>query len=83
MITGYTDPVINEMNVFPVFMGGDLSLNPLLSVDNNPVTKPANAAITMYTGTTNPDLTRRTVSWLENSNYMVQSMAYSSLYTVE
>jgi len=70
------------MTQFPIFMGGDKTINPFLSVDNNPVTKPANAAITMMTGENNSAETRQVVSWLNSMSVSIQSQVYDSLYSV-
>lgn len=82
IITGYTDQVLYQMSQFPIFMGGDQTLNPHLSIDNNPVTKPADASITFLTGETDAAQTRQVSSWLGSAFVTVQTQVYESLYSL-
>lgn len=71
-IEGYVDPVLAKAQSTPVYLGGDATLNPWVSIDNNPVTKPMNAAVTFHTGAPDtPELTRHYYSWLHGSNIRV------------
>ena len=63
-------------------MGGDKTLNPMLSIDNNPVTKPAFAQISFMTGTSDYTQTRQISSWLNNAFVTIQSQMYQSLYSL-
>jgi hypothetical protein len=67
VIEGYQDAVLIELQQRPVYMGGDLTVDPWVSIDNNPVSKPANAEVTFNTGTDNSTMTRQFEAWLYNS----------------
>lgn len=64
-------------------MGGDLTVDPWVSLDNNPVTKPLNASVTYDTGVGNYSHTKQYVSWLNCSYISVQRNNYTGLYTVK
>ena len=43
LIEGYVDPVMEKMSKTPLYLGGDMTLNPWVSIDNYPATAPPNA----------------------------------------
>jgi hypothetical protein len=63
-------------------MGGDMTVNTWISVDNNSSIKPQNANITMSTGADVFTQTAETRLWLDSSEVVVPCKVYSSLTTV-
>ena len=49
MIEGYLDPLIETLNETPVYMGGDRTTSPLLSLAKPP-TLPNNNKVALFTG---------------------------------
>jgi hypothetical protein len=64
VIEGYYSPVLDAVSTTPVYMGGDITVNPWISADNMTPTKPANSMITFMTGTNDSCQTRQVASWL-------------------
>lgn len=64
LIEGYDDPVLKKLSQTPLYLGGDMTVNPWISIDNNTPTKPMNAPISLNTGESDDTLTKQTMSWL-------------------
>jgi hypothetical protein len=80
-IEGFTDPLISVLNETPVYMGGDQTVSPFLSLDA-PTTHPANNPISFMTGADNYALTRTMGLWLNEPNIRVAGKDYATLNTV-
>lgn len=80
-IEGYTDMRLETLANTPVFMGGDMTVNPMLSLNNRP-TSPANNPISFFTGVGAEDLTRTMQMWYGSTNVTVQGKAYETTTTV-
>ena len=77
-IEGYTDPLIEKLNGTPVYMGGDQTTSPVLSLDNPP-THPTDNRISFFTGEGNYKNTRRYGSWLDKDTIRIQKKDYVSI----
>jgi hypothetical protein len=63
-IEGYNSPFLEVLKNTPVYMGGDATINPFISIDNA-ITNPVNNSISMMTGQTNYTLTRQYGLWMD------------------
>jgi hypothetical protein len=79
VIEGYFDPLLSKIQSTAIYMGGDLEVNPWLSIDNYPAAKPANSAISFNTGASDYHQTRIVASWQGDSNISVLRNSYSTL----
>ena len=64
----------------PIYMGGDQTINPFLSIDE-PVTHPLNNPISFFTGESSYELTRTMGLWLGQENVRVQGLNQTSVKT--
>ena len=78
MIEGYTDPLVEELNQMPIYMGGDQATSPVLALDNPP-THPVPNRITFFTGEDDHSRTRSYASWLENPSITMQIKEYETI----
>lgn len=78
MIEGYNDPLIETLYTMPVYMGGDQTTSPFLSLDVAP-THPANNRIAFFTGVDDYKLTRTYGQWLEEDEILILGKDYKSL----
>lgn len=69
------------MNQKPVYMWGDKSMDPFISIDS-PITKPANNQIAFFTGYEDPSMTRQMAQWVGQTDIQVQRTEYSTLNSV-
>ena len=61
-IEGYNDPLILAMQDIPVYLGGDKTTPPFMSLIADP-TSPANNSVSFFTGTDDPIFIRSYALW--------------------
>lgn len=81
MIEGYVDPVLQQIYDTPIYMGGDQTISPFLSIDKT-VTHPENNSISFFTGESSYELTRTMGLWLGEPSVRVQGLTQTSNNTV-
>ena len=80
-IEGFYDANLEALYNTPIYMGGDKTINPFLSL-NMRTTNPQNNPISFFTGVDDFELTRQMGSWLDHSNVRVAGKAYNTTTTV-
>ena len=78
MIEGYEDPLISKLHDTPVYMGGDQTASPILSLDNPPTHVPDNP-VSFFTGEDDYQNTRRYGTYLGGETIQVAGKDYESL----
>ena len=79
-IEGFNDPALEVLKATPVYMGGDQTVDPFLSIDTPP-THPKDNQISFFTGVDSYELTRTMGLWLGESSVRVPGSDYSTLTT--
>jgi hypothetical protein len=77
-ITGYEDPILKQLSLLPVYMGGDQTVSPTLSIASSPTTPPNNN-IRFFTGVDDYSLTRSYAKWLDSETITIQYQDYQSI----
>jgi hypothetical protein len=80
-IDGFYDPLLLELQSMPVYMGGDQTTSPFLSIDSPP-THPVDNPIAFFTGEDDLSLTRTYALWLNSTDIQVMAYDYESISVV-
>ena len=80
-IEGFTDPLLVALSDLPVYLGGDQTTSPFLSLDAPP-THPVNNPIAFFTGEDDYLQTRTYGLWLNSTEITVMAYDYESMSTI-
>ena len=82
MIEGYYDPLIMQLANLPIYLGGDTTNSPYLSIDQSP-TNSANNMIAFLSGTGDNKqdylLTRQYAKWMNQENISILRKDYKTI----
>lgn len=77
-LDGFNDPLIETLQSLPVYLGGDQTTSPFLSLNAAP-TSPVNNPIALLTGVDDYMLTRQQARWLDNQYVSIETKDYTSM----
>ena len=82
MIEGYNDPLVEALSQLPIYMGGDNTTSPNLSM-LHPPTHPSDNEIAFFTGEDDYKMTRVYGEWLGQEFIMIKGKEYKSLTDIQ
>ena len=82
VIEGYEDPLIQQLNSMPIYMGGDITTSATLAM-SNPPTHPTENRVAFFTGEEDYEKTRVYGNWLGQNYIMIKGKQYTSINKVE
>lgn len=82
VIEGYEDPLIQQLNAMPIYMGGDNTTSATLAM-SNPPTHPTDNRVAFFTGEEDYEMTRVYGNWLEQNYIMIKAKQYTSINKIE
>ena len=82
MIEGYNDPLIEALAQLPIYLGGDNTTSPVLSM-LDPPTHPTDNQVAFFTGEDDYKMTRVYGEWLGQEFIMIKGKEYKSLNDIQ